>query len=128
MAKKKTPAKKRTRQVAKTKQVQAHIPDSLTFDYMKSNLFRVIRVDGAHGGITPKGAIQMALFSERQAIPKQETYNVESTGKLGGITRKEARDAVIREVEIEALMELDVAKALRSWLDDRITFIEGLKK
>jgi len=128
MAKKKTPAKKSTRQVAKTKQVQAHIPDSLTFDYIKSNLFRVIRVDGAHGGITPKGAIQIALYSERHAIPQQEIYNIKSTGELGKIKSTTTRGTIVREVEIEALMEPEVAKALRSWLDDRITFIEGLKK
>jgi len=85
MAVKKT--QKKTKKVARTpkkeKKVQQSIPESVDFDYIKSNLFRVVRVDGAHGGVSPKGSIQLAFFSERQPIPQKETYAVERTGALG---------------------------------------------
>lgn len=100
----------------------------INFDYIKSNQFRVVRVDGAHGGIAPNGhTIQMALFSERTPIPKRETYKLEQ-GKLGERTAVEQRDAVIREVEIEALMDLNTAKRIVNWLQDKIDVAEQFQK
>ncbi|MHC4527943.1 MAG: hypothetical protein ACYTEX_21930 [Planctomycetota bacterium] len=100
----------------------------INFDYIKSNQFRVIRVDGAHGGIAPNGrTIQMALFSERSPIPKRETYKLEK-GRLGAVATRDARDAVIREVEVEALMDLETANRIVAWLKDKIDVAEKLRK
>ena len=125
MAKKvaKKTSKKKTR---KTIKKTASVPDEINFDYIKSNQFRVIRVDGAHGGIGPKlNSIQMALFSERQAIPRKETYKIVE-GQLGDLTKKEGRQAIIREVEVEAIIDIDAAKSLRDWLDRKIKLIEEI--
>lgn len=101
--------------------------DKITFDYIKSNQFRVIRIDGAHGGIAPKGhAIQMALFSERLPIPRKETYRLKE-GQLGEKIDEatEQREAVIREVEVEALMDIETARAISDWLNAKIKQIEA---
>ena len=103
-------------------------PASISFDYIKSNFFRVVRVDGAYGGIGPKAnTIQMALFSERQAIPKKETYTVKK-GRLADLQSKEGRDAIIREVEIEAIVDIDTAKVIREWLDNKIQTLEQIRQ
>jgi len=36
--------------------------------------------------------------------------------------------AFVREVEVEVLLSLDLAKALRTWLDDKIATIESGKE
>ncbi len=69
----------------------------------------------------------MALFSERQPIPKKETYKLEK-GRLGERTAKEERDAIIREVEIEALIDIETAKRIAEWLRDKIEQAENLRK
>jgi len=102
-------------------------PSEVKFDYIKSNYFRVIRVDGAHGGMgTNINSIQMALFSERRAIPKTEIYPVVD-GKLGKPSKKISRDAIIREVEVEAIIDLETAKAIKNLLDENIKNIENIK-
>lgn len=103
------------------------LPSEINFDYIKSNQFRVIHVDGAHGGVSPKGLIQMAFFSERLPIPKQETYALEQ-GKLGKRKKVKQRTALIREVEVETLIDLQVAKVLVKWLAERIEQAERLTK
>lgn len=114
--------------VSKEEELRILEKGKINFDYIKSNQFRVVRVDGAHGGIAPNGhTIQMALFSERAPIPKRETYKLEQ-GKLGERTAVEQRDAVIREVEIEALMDLNTAKRIVNWLQDKIDVAEQLQK
>ena len=131
MAKKtsKVKSKKSSKKAVSKKEVLKILEKGkINFDYIKSNQFRVIRVDGAHGGIAPNGhTIQMALFSERAPIPKRETYKLEQ-GKLGERTAVEQRDAVIREVEIEALMDLNTAKRIVNWLQDKIDVAEQLQK
>jgi hypothetical protein len=39
---------------------KAEIPKRIKFDYLKSNYHREILVEGAHGGLTPKGHLQMS--------------------------------------------------------------------
>jgi hypothetical protein len=93
----------------------------IRFDYIKSNCFRVIRVDGVNGSPTPRGdAIQMAFFSERVPIPTSEEYFVADDGRLGKRTEITARSAIVREVEVEAIIALPVAKAFSEWLQDKI--------
>ncbi len=93
---------------------------TLSFDYIKSNQFRVIHADGVHGGVRPGGqGIQIAFFSERQPIPQRETYNFDGM-KLGGIKHSEKRDAIVREVEVEVLLDLEAAITLRKWLIEKI--------
>jgi len=99
----------------------------ITFEYIKSNYFRVIHVDGAHGGITPKArGIQMAFFCERQPIPQEETFLVEE-GRLEGPTDRKGRTGIIREVEVEVVMDLPTAKAIKDWLQSRIDQIDELQ-
>ena len=94
------------------------------FDYIKSNFFRVICVDGAHGGLRPSGrSIHMALFSERNAIPKAEEFEVKD-GRVGIQTDKQGRAAIVREVEVDAIMSLDTARAIRDWLSQMIAKLE----
>jgi len=101
----------------------------VVFDYIKSCQFRVVRIDGIHGGINPQGnAIQMACFSERNPIPKREVYEiVDGRLKSNDKIEVEIRQAVVREVEFEALLNLDVAQSLRAWLDDKIQQLESIQ-
>ena len=56
------------------------LPKELEFDFIKSNFFRVIKADGAFGGISPNGSIHMALYSERSAIPTKTFHSLEALG------------------------------------------------
>ena len=101
-----------------------HLTGTLKVDYIKSAQFRVIHVDGAHGGLRHTGqTVHMALFSERNAIPQHEEYRV-TEGTLGEKVRSEGREAVVREVEVDAIMDLDTARAIRDWLIKVIAMAE----
>ena len=117
----KKPVKKSTRR-------KSTIPKVINFEYIKSNQFRVIRVDGVHGGICPKGdSVQMAFFSERLPIPKKESYKLEGI-RLGERIAQEGKTGVVREVEVEALMGLETAKVFANWLKEKIELLESIEK
>jgi hypothetical protein len=97
-------------------------PPQMEFDFIKSNFFRVVRGDGAFGGIAPNGAIHMGIFSERTPFPQKTVHNIGPTGDLGSELReqREGRKAIIREMEVDVVLEIAQAIALRQWLDERI--------
>ena len=100
----------------------------INFDYLKSSNFRVIRADGVHGGLTPKGnAIQMALFSERNPIPQREIFSIKE-GNLGEREGLQVRPAVVREVEVEAIMDLETAENVIKWLEEKIQILRNVAK
>lgn len=101
---------------------------TVTFHYIKSNQFRVIHVDGALGGVTPRLAIQMALFSERIPIPQQAVHEIDpATNALSDPpVDLVSKTGLVREVEVEAILDLSAARALAAWLRDNIERLETM--
>jgi hypothetical protein len=102
-------------------------PTELEFDFIKSNFFRVVRADGAFGGLAPGGAIHMSIYSERQPLPQKIVHKIES-GTLGPemLERRQGRKAIVREVEVDIVLEITQAIALRQWLDGQINQYQQL--
>ncbi len=101
------------------------------FDYIKGNYFRVIHVDGVHGGATPNPHyIGMSLFSTRWPIPRQTTYALKKDGILGNelLNERLNRDAIVREIEAEVIMDINTARTMHKWLGDKIKGVDQFTK
>ncbi len=87
----------------------------IRFDYIKSNFFRVIYADGGLAHVSPSGKVHLALYGERGAIPQRTVHLRGPDNTLGAEIRDErvARDAIIREVEVDIVMDLDTAQRLQ---------------
>ena len=98
-------------------------PPLVAFDYIKSQFFRVVHLDGAIGGVTPNGSLHISLFSERPAIPQREARRLNADGSLGELVIEESRirDAIVRELDVDVIMSLPVAEALAAWLNERVS-------
>ncbi len=98
--------------------------DTISFAYEKSKHFRVVHVDGAHGGIVPSGKyLTMNLFNDRRPIPRRQTFKIggDPAQTLGDPEHTEFRDDdVFREVEICAIMDIEAAYRLHTWLGKRL--------
>lgn len=94
--------------------------------YIKSNYFRVVHVDGAHGGITPQGNIFAALYSQRAPIPQTTTHTLGTDGVLKEIEgERTGKEGIIHEVEVGIMMNLPTAESFHNWLGEKI---DTLKK
>jgi hypothetical protein len=103
---------------------------NMAFIYEKGAYFRVIHADGVIGGISPgTGLVNMSVFSERSPIPKKVVHSV-SHGVVGPeiMEKREIREGLFREVEADLVMSVEVAIALRGWLDDRIKEIQTVRE
>jgi hypothetical protein len=103
--------------------------DTVEFHYIKSPFFRSVHVDGAIGGVTPRGLIHMAVFSERHAIPRSTVQKLLSTGRLGDeiIDERKGKNGIAREMEVDMFLGLETAKEFVTWLQQRIEIIEAMK-
>ena len=105
-------------------------PDRLAFDYIKSNFFRVVHVDGVIGSGTATGLVHIACYSERPSIPRRMVFDVSADGVLGEevTSLRENRDSVVRELETDLLMSVQVARSLRDWLNVQLSNIQEMRK
>lgn len=96
--------------------------EEIKFNYIKSQFFRVIHVDGIYGGVNTNLDIHVAVFNERSPIPKESIYRVKEDGSLGDeiLEKRISRDGIIREVESDLIMDLSTAQALVKWLQEKI--------
>lgn len=87
------------------------------FHYLKSPAFHTIHADGLIGGLTPRGGIHVALYTERLPIPVQTEHRINEDGSLGPEIRESrlAKEGVIRELLVDVTMDLDTAERIHKW-------------
>lgn len=91
----------------------------VTFNYVKSPQYRSLYVDGAWGGVTPRGSLAITFYSERFPLPQSITFALGEDG-LGEELSRVSRQDVVREVEATAFMDLQAAISLHRWLAEKI--------
>jgi len=94
------------------------ISSDITFHYQKTPSYRSFHVDGAHGGLSPKGNLHMNVFVERPSIPKIEKYKI--SGNNLELVSKDGKEGIIREVECELIMDYNSMRLIHKWLGEKI--------
>ena len=105
-------------------------PPTVSFHYIKSNLFRVLHADGVVGNVTPGGLIFLGIYSERAPIPQLMTHEITDAGQVGAehVDERVTKKGIVREVEVGATMNVDVAAQVVAWLQEKIDLIHKLRK
>ncbi|MEX2213683.1 MAG: hypothetical protein WD768_06125 [Phycisphaeraceae bacterium] len=104
-------------------------PKEIVFHYIKSPQFRTVHADGVHGGITPQGRIQMSVFSERFPIPVQTVQKImDNQPGEEVVGQRVAKEGVVREVEVNLVMDVRQAASLVKWLEQKISTFNELAK
>ncbi len=105
-------------------------PAGVQYHYIKSSQFRVLHADGIVGGPTPNGLIFLGLYSERSAIPQIMVHDITEAGQIGPerIDDRIGKKGIVREVEVGAVMSIETASVVISWLQERIDVIKKFKE
>jgi hypothetical protein len=88
--------------------------------------FRQIHVDGAFGGLTPKGFFNLNFFAERFTIPKSTDHEITESGHLGSTisNSEESKSGILREYEFGVYMSIEMAKSLILLMSQKIQDFE----
>ena len=102
----------------------------IAINYCKSPQYRTIHADGAFGGVTPMGkTISLGFFSERNSLPDTVFTPImhapgdplaQAINFGDDRDRENARPGIMREVEVNVLMDRQTAEQLLAWLTVRV--------
>lgn len=100
-------------------------PKKVTIHNKISGNYRQIHVDGAFGGITPRGLINLSFYAERTPIPKSSEFAIENNyfGTLLN-NSEDSKTGVLREFEFGIYADISVAKAIIKLLTEKIDDFE----
>lgn len=104
-------------------------PTKVQFHYIKSNLFRVVHVDGAYGGLTPQLNVFLSMYSDRLPIPEMQVMSVNDSGQLVDeiVTERVSKRGIIREVEVGIVMSVANARSLIDFLTVKVEQAEMIQ-
>src|SRR4051812_5999681 len=102
-------------------------PETISFDYLKSNNFRVLHADGAFIGLSATG-LTVCFFSERQPIPRRVVHAINPDGTMGKelTDQRVVRDAVVRDTEVAVAMAIEPARNVHRVLGELIASFDGI--
>ncbi len=98
------------------------------FYYPKSPAFSTLHVDGAIGGVTPRGLIHMACFSERFAIPQETVVELhDGSVKQELLNERVGKEGIVRELVVDLVFDRETALLLRNWLTDQLETLQRIE-
>lgn len=102
------------------------IQEILTFHNKISNAFREVHVDGAYGGITPNGYVNLNFFSERAPIPKSSDYVIDQDAQklLKVEDSKDSKSGIVREYDFGIFMDFKTTKKIIDLLQEKVVELE----
>jgi hypothetical protein len=79
--------------------------DKLTFRYVKCTDYRVVAVNGAHGGVTGRSDFKMDIFLEAAGLPDSVSHSVTPDGLGPEIGREPPPPNIVREVQVGVVLQ-----------------------
>ena len=102
--------------------------EKVVINYLKTKNYRTYHVDGIYGGITPDAKLYVELFVQRSVTPQVVVHKIKKDGTLGEEISRTGKKGIIREIESGIIMDIEVAKAFRDWINRKIEDYNKLGK
>ncbi|KAF0220758.1 MAG: hypothetical protein FD174_1082 [Geobacteraceae bacterium] len=103
----------------------------ITFKYVFNYNYNPSYVNGAQGGVSPRGEIVVHFYHERPALPDSVTHELTSQGGIGRETAVEPESlpsTMVRFIDTGITMNYENARVFHAWLGDRLKEMEALQK
>ena len=104
--------------------------NSITIHNIKNSLYRQVHIDGAHGGITPNGFINVNFFSQRGVIPKGTEFEINEEGQIKRPIKdiEESKQGIVREFEFGTYMDINTCISIKEFLERKIEEYNSILK
>lgn len=101
---------------------------TIKFKYIFTPDYNPKYVNGAYGGVSPQGEINVNFYLERRGLPKYHEFFVDEKGKLTekSIEPADHQHSMVRVVENGVTLSLAGAKNIHEWLGKKIVELEKL--
>jgi len=103
----------------------------VTFKYIFNYAYNPVYVNGAHGGMTPRGELVMNFYLERPPLPQEITHEINPDGTIGDIVGEEPADlknSMVRYIDSGVVLNYDTARNIHFWLGERLKEMESIER
>lgn len=103
----------------------------MTFKYIFTYDYSPVYVNGAHGGVSPRGELVMNFYLERQPLPNAVSHEITPAGTIGPETDVEPSDlgrSLVRQVINGVVLNYQSARELHYWLGEKVKEMEALEQ
>jgi hypothetical protein len=104
---------------------------SFTFKYIFTYDYNPVYVNGAHGGISPRGELIANFYLERQPLPNEMTHAITDSGAIGelkAVDPENLNTSLVRYVPCGIVLNYANASNLHQWLGQKISEMEQMAK
>jgi hypothetical protein len=101
------------------------------FKYIFTYDYNPVYINGAHGGVTPRGELVVNFYQERQPLPNAMTHELNPNGTIGREVAVEPEDlnrSLVRFISNGVVVNYQTARELHFWLGEKIKEMEALDK
>ena len=105
--------------------------NEMTFKYIFQYDYSPVYVNGAHGGVSPRGELVMNFYLERQPLPNALSHEITPTGTIGAETAVDPSDlgrSLVRQVINGVVVNYQTARELHYWLGEKVKEMEALEQ
>lgn len=102
-----------------------------TFKYIFTYDYNPLYVNGAHGGITPRGELVVNFYQERMPLPNSITHELNPNGTIGRETAVEPEDlnrSLVRYVSTGVVVSQQTARELHFWLGEKLRELDAMEQ
>lgn len=105
--------------------------NQLTFKYVFDDSYNPTYVNGAHGGVTPRGELVVNFYLERQPLPNAISHEITANGSIGRETDVKPTDlhrSFVRYISSGVILNQQTAKEIHFWLGEKLKEMEAIEK
>ncbi|GFE58870.1 hypothetical protein [Geobacter sp. AOG1] len=109
----------------------SHPNPEVTFKYVVAPDYNPVYINGAHGGVSPRGEIMVNFYIERLPLPDSITHEINLNGTIGNETASNPPDlktTLVRHVDTGIVLTVENARIFHAWLGERIREAEAIER
>ncbi|GAB4299276.1 MAG: hypothetical protein Fur0034_10860 [Desulfuromonadia bacterium] len=103
----------------------------VTFKYVFNYNYNPTYVNGAQGGVSPRGELVIHFYLERPPLPESITHEITPQGGVGRETGVEPADlsqSIVRFIDTGIVMNYENAKMFHLWLGEKLKEAETIQE
>ena len=109
----------------------SHKKQEFTFKYIFTYDYNPLYVNGAHGGVTPRGELVVNFYQERMPLPNAITHELNPNGTIGTEVAVEPEDlnrSLVRYVSTGVVVNHQTARELHYWLGEKLRELDAMEQ
>lgn len=108
-----------------------HKKNEIAFKYIFNYAYNPVYVNGAHGGISPRGELVMNFYLERPPLPEEIRHAINPNGTIGDVTAEEPHNlssSMVRYIDNGVILNYESARNIHYWIGERLKEMEEIEK